>query len=76
MQLTKHSALERLTALGMDDMPVMEYTPNRCIINADWFKLYSALRREFMASLTDSFEEIAFLNLPKEEFMNLIMGNQ
>ncbi len=76
MQLTKHSALERLTALGMDDMPVMEYTPNRCIINADWFKLYSALRREFMASLTDSFEEIAFLNLPKEEFMNLIMGKQ
>lgn len=76
MQFTEHSALERLTTLGMDDMPVMEYTPNRCIISNDWFKKYSVLRREFMASLTDSFEEIAFMNLSQEEFMNLIMGKQ
>ena len=76
MQLNKDLALERLAILGMDDMPVMEYTPRRCVIDADWFKKYSALRREFMESLTDSFEEIAFMNLSHDEFMNLIMGKK
>ena len=75
MQLNKDLALERLAILGMDDMPVMEYTPRRYVIDADWFKKYSALRREFMESLTDSFEEIAFMNLSQTEFVNLLMGN-
>lgn len=64
----------KLASYGMDDMPVMEYTPTRCILDKDWFKKYSMLRREFMASLSDSFEEIAFMNLQEEEFMNLVMG--
>ncbi len=76
MQLTKTTAQERLTALGMDDMPVIEYRPNRCVIDSDWFNKYSSLRREFLGSLTDSFDEIAFLNLSQDEFMNLIMGKQ
>ncbi len=76
MQFNESSALERLAALGMDDMPVVEYTPNRCIIDKDWFIKYSTMRREFLASLTDSFDEIAFLNLSQDEFMNLIMGKQ
>lgn len=74
MQLNEHSALERLATLGMEDMPVMAYTPTRCSLDADWFKKYSALRREFLASLTDSMEEIAFMNLPQDEFINLVMG--
>ena len=74
MQLNEHSALERLATLGIDDMPVMEYQPNRCTLDADWFKKYSALRREFLSSLSDSLEEIAFMNLPQDEFMGLIMG--
>lgn len=74
MQLNEHSALERLAALGMEDMPVMAYTPTHCSLDADWFKKYSALRREFLASLTDSMEEIAFMNLPQDEFINLVMG--
>ncbi|MBR0212881.1 MAG: hypothetical protein IJQ55_04720 [Alphaproteobacteria bacterium] len=75
MQLNKNSALERLAALGMDDMPVMEYTPKYCTLDADWFKKYTALRREFLSSLTDSLEEIAFMNLPQNEFINLVMGH-
>lgn len=75
MQLNKNLALERLSALGLDDMPVIEYTPKRCPLNADWFKKYSELRREFLSSLGDSLEEIAFMNLPQNEFMGLIMGN-
>ena len=74
MQLSKESALERLAALGMDDMPVIECTPQRCIIDNDWFKKYSMLRKQFLESLTDSFEEIAFMNLSQEECMNLITG--
>lgn len=74
MQLNEHTALEKLAGMGMDDMPVMEYTPTRCTLDADWFKKYSALRREFLSSLSDSLEEIAFMNLPQNEFMGLIMG--
>jgi hypothetical protein len=74
MQLNQNSAMERLAALGMDDMPVMEYTPQHCMIDNDWFKKYSMLRREFLASLTDSFQELAFMNLSQDEFMNLITG--
>ena len=74
MQLNEHSAMEKLSMLGMDDLPVIAYTPQKCSLDNDWFKKYSALRREFLASLTDSFEEIAFMNLPQQEFINLVMG--
>jgi hypothetical protein len=74
MQLNEHSALERLASLGIDDMPVMEFTPKRCPLNPDWFKKYCELRREFLSSLSDSLEEIAFMNLSQNEFMGLIMG--
>ena len=74
MQLTKNTALDRLSALGMDDMPVIEFTPKRCPMDPDWFKKYSVLRREFLSSLDDSLETIAFMNLSQNEFMNLIMG--
>ena len=76
MQLNNDSAIAKLAQLGMDDMPVIEYIPNRCVIDNDWFQKYSMLRREFLASLTDSFDEIAFMNLSQEEFMNLIMGKK
>ena len=74
MQLNEHLALERLAVLGLDDMPVMEYTPKQCVLESDWLKKYSALRREFLSSLGDSFEEIAFMNLPQDEFVGLITG--
>lgn len=76
MQLNRDSAMAKLAAMGMDDMPVIEYMPNRCMIDNDWFQKYSMLRREFLASLTDSFDEIAFMNLSQDEFMNLIMGKK
>ena len=74
MQLNEQTALERLAAMGMDDMPVMEYTPTKCVIDKDWFQQYTKLRREFIMSLTDSFEEIAFMNISQDAFMNMIMG--
>ena len=74
MQLSENSAIDRLATFGMDDMPVVEYTPKHCIIDKDWFNKYYALRRQFLLSLTDSFEEIAFMNLSQDEFMELISG--
>lgn len=74
MQLNEHSALERLAKLGLEDMPVMEYSPVKCSLDTDWFKKYASLRREFLASLTDSMDEIVFMNLPQHEFIDLVMG--
>ena len=76
MQYNQNSAMDRLAQLGMDDMPVMEYNPKRCVLDSDWFRKYSMLRREFLASLSDSVEEIAFMNLSQDEFMNLVMGKR
>lgn len=75
MQLNENSALEKLTLMGMDDMPVMEHSPKQCKLDPDWFKKYSMLRREFLSSLSDSMEEIAFMNLSQDEFIKLVMGN-
>lgn len=74
MQLNQGTAIDRLVSLGMEDMPVMEYRPQRCIIDKDWFKKYSVLRRQFLESLSDSVEEIAFMNLSQDELMNIITG--
>lgn len=74
MQFDETRALKRLEDLGMEDIPVIEYTPTKCIVDNTWFQKYVNLRRQFMESLTDSFEEIAFLNLSQNEFIDLIMG--
>ena len=74
MQLNESSAQQKLIAMGMDDMPVMEYRPTACKLDSDWFQKYSQLRRDFLISLSDSMEELVFMNLPQDEFVNLIMG--
>nr|MBQ0091350.1 hypothetical protein [Candidatus Enterousia merdequi] len=74
MQLNQDSALQKLVSMGIDDMPVMEYVPKSCKLDSDWFQKYSRLRSEFLLSLSDSIEEIVFMNLPQDEFTNLIMG--
>ncbi len=74
MQLRKASAEKRLADLFMDDLPVMEFKATDSAVASDWFVKYKSLRREFMRSLTDSVEELAFLNLTQDEFMGLIMG--
>lgn len=74
MQLRKASAEKRLVDLFMDDMPVVEFIPQESAVAPDWFVKYKTLRRDFMRSLTDSIEDLAFLNLSQDEFMGLIMG--
>jgi hypothetical protein len=74
MQYNQTTALKRLSDLFMDDIPVAEAVANPRPVAADWFAKYRALRREFMRSLSDSIEELSFLNLSRDEFMALIMG--
>lgn len=76
MQLRKSSAEQRLAELFMDDLPVMEFNIRASVVSPDWFARYKSLRREFMRSLTDSIEDLAFLNLSQDEFMDLIMGRR
>ncbi len=72
--MNKSFAEKRLTDLGMDDLPITEVTPAGCAVNNNWFFEYKTLCREFMRSLTDSVDSLAFMNLTQDEFMNLVMG--
>ena len=74
MQLTKSSAEKRLADFSMDDLPIMEVQPQNTTVASDWFVKYKSLRNEFMRSLTDSIDSLAFLNLSQDEFMGLITG--
>jgi hypothetical protein len=75
-QMRKAAAEKRLADLFMDDLPVMEFTVAQSAVAPDWFAKYKTLRREFMRSLRDSVEDLAFVNLSQDEFMDLIMGRR
>ena len=74
MQLSQTSAENRIADLGMDDMPIIQIRPTPHIVAPDWFKKYHQLVHEFARSLTDSIQELAFLNLPQDDFIELITG--
>ena len=75
MQLTADAAEKIISDMGMSDMPLIEIRPTPTKVPSDWFTRYKSLCREFMTSLTDSVETLAFMNLSQDEFMNLIMGH-
>ncbi|MBP3398094.1 MAG: hypothetical protein J6K82_04135 [Alphaproteobacteria bacterium] len=74
MELTKDAAEKIISDMGMDDMPLIAVRPVPTKVPANWFPRYKELCREFMQSLTDSVETLAFMNLSQDEFMNLLMG--
>lgn len=68
----------KLAEMGMDDMPVMEYTPRATSLGPDWFARYRDLRWRFMSELGSAegvIETLSFMNLSNDEFMNLMMGH-
>ncbi len=75
MQLTQGAAEKILSDMGMSDMPITQIQPTPRPISPDWFSRYKKLCMEFITSLTDSVETLAFMNLTQDEFMNLIMGH-
>lgn len=74
MQFTQSIAEKRLSELGIKDMPVIAVSPTPQMVSPDWFKKYKELSKNFMQSLSDSVQELAFMNLSQDEFMNLLMG--
>ena len=74
MQWTQDFAEKRLGDMKMSNMPVMALHPNPVAVSPDWFQKYKELCHEFMRSLTDSVQELALMNLSRDEFMELIMG--
>ena len=67
---------KKISELGMKDLPLVEYTPHRTNVCTDWFAKYKQLCHEFMSELSDCIEELALMNLPQDDFMNLIMGKK
>ncbi|MGN0917016.1 MAG: hypothetical protein ACI4NZ_02305 [Candidatus Enterousia sp.] len=76
MQLNQGAAQKRLNDLGINDIPLIPVHPVNTNVSPDWFSKYRNLCREFMTSLTDSVEELSFLNLSQDEFMGLLMGKR
>lgn len=74
MQLTQGTAEIIMSDLGMEDVPLMEHTPIPTALPNDWFTRYKELCHKFTMSLMDSVQELAFMNLPQNEFMDLLMG--
>lgn len=74
MQLTQSAAEKILMDMNMDDLPLISVRPAPHSVSPDWYTKYRDAVRRFMMSLTDSTEELAFMNLSQEEFMSLLMG--
>lgn len=74
MQLTASAAETLIAELGMNDLPLTEFQPKPALVAPDWFKRYKELCHNFMMSLTDSVDTLAMMNLPQDDFVNLIMG--
>lgn len=76
MQWTQEIAEKRLTDMNMSDIPVSRISPKPTKVAPDWFPKYKELCHEFMRSLTDSVQELALMNLSRDEFIGLIMGRE
>ena len=76
MQWNQSVAEKRIADLGMDDLPLAQMRPTPHAVTPEWFKKYDDLVHEFALSLTDSVQELAFMNLPSDDFMDLITGRR
>ena len=76
MPMTDASAQQKISDMGMGDLPLMEIVPTPTKVDANWFKTLRDTRRTFMMSLVDNVDDLAFLNLSREEFMDLVMGRK
>jgi hypothetical protein len=76
MQWTLAIAEKRINDLKMSDLSIVPFQPKPTRVERDWFPKYKCLCREFMRSLSDSVQELAIMNLGREEFMNLLMGRE
>ena len=74
MQWNQSIAEKRISDMKMPDMPLVPIKPQMHTVSPDWFTQYKKLCHEFMRSLSDCVQELALMNLGREEFMDLLMG--
>jgi len=74
--MTKFDAERRLADLLLEDVPVMELNVRPAAIPPDWFARFRKSRRELMESLDDSIQELSFLDLSQDDFMDLLRGKR
>ncbi|MBQ7185749.1 MAG: hypothetical protein IJR92_03015 [Alphaproteobacteria bacterium] len=76
MQWTESNAEKRLSELKMPDMPIMQIIPKTTPVESNWFQKYKELCHDFVRSLGDSVQELALMNLSRDEFMDLLTGRK
>ncbi len=76
MQWTKEAAEKRLSDFNMEDVSLIPISPKATKIAPDWFQQYKQTRKEFMVSLNDAIQEIAFMGLSQDDFIGLITGKR
>lgn len=76
MQWAENFAKEKLAEMQMDDLPIIPVHPQKKAVQTDWFQKYRILCHEFIRSLKDCTQELAFMNLNQDEFMNILMGRE
>ncbi|MDR3208591.1 MAG: hypothetical protein LBT45_01960 [Rickettsiales bacterium] len=73
---TKRDAEVRLAQFLMDDLPLEACPAVPAPLPGDWFARFRAARMDFMGSLSESVQELALLNLSREDFMSLLSGQR
>ena len=76
MQWSQAFAEKRLEELKMSDMPIVPIAPHAVAVSPDWFSRYKEICHTFIKSLSDCVQELALMNLTREEFMSLLMGHE
>ncbi len=66
--------LNKLSDIGISDMPIFKVVFQPKNLDENWYPLYKKERRLFLQSLTDSIEELANLNLERNDILNIING--
>ena len=72
--MTKTDAERRLDELLLGDVNIVEVVARPVSVAPNWFPRLRKLRRELMQSLDDSIQELSFLDLSKDDFMDLLRG--
>lgn len=73
---SKQDAERRLAQFLMDDMPLGECKALPAHLPGDWFMRFRRARAEFLGSLEDSIQELALLNLQRDDFMDLLTAKR
>ncbi len=76
MHWSQEVAEKRIADLGMKDLPLVQIHPLPHPVPQDWYTKYHDFIHEFVKTLGDSISELAYMNLPQGDFIDLVMGHR